>query len=194
MSQLTLPLPDHSDSLLIEWEYNWSNFTVRFGQQILLVVPEKADLLAGRRFFLPDGQALIVVLRDPEIELWYKGKDLVSGIANGFHDPFQRTARNLKAIAGLQLVGAVFYGMVAPEGWKAAVAAVMVCFAAFLYVMSKKIYTPKYKTAIWFGLVGCFFVFPLIASRRGGLWWELTGSLLEALRAKPPHFASDETD
>lgn len=189
MLQHTIPLPDQIDPLLIEWERGWRNFTVRYDGQLLLSVPEKADLLVGTKFLLPDGQALTIVLRDPEIELWYQGRDLISGIANGSFDPFQHAARSLEAVAGLQLIGALFYAALAPAGWKVIMAVALVCFAGLLYGLSKRVYSPKYKIAFWLGLVGCVLVLPLIATRRGGLWKELTGSLLRALRGKPPRFA-----
>lgn len=65
--------------LSASWRYNWSNFELRFQDEVICSFVTKQELEAGRQFVMPDGHLLSVRLRgslQPELELLRDGLTL----------------------------------------------------------------------------------------------------------------------
>lgn len=187
---MSLPLPDQALPLRIEWERGWNNFTLHYGDQPLGTAAERADLEVGHIFRLPDGQRLIVVLRDPELEVWYRGTDIVNGIASGQRDPFSASAKSLQTIGGLQFLCVPVYWFILPSYIQWPMAVVMGASGLFLIFFWKKMYSPRYKQITWFALAACITVIPMFLFRRGGieLIWNIMEDLTKTLNGVPPRF------
>lgn len=192
MYQMSLPLSDQNQPLRVEWELGWNNLTLHLGDQLIGTAAERADLEVGQTFYLPDGQSLIVVLRDPELEIWYRGMDVVNGIANGQRDSFLASARSLRSIGGMQCVGAVVYCFFLPPYLKWPVAVIMSLSGIFFIVSWEKMYSPRYKWLTWFALFACFAILPLFILIENGIeiFVRIVKDLTTTLKGKPPRFPS----
>ncbi|MCC7504895.1 MAG: hypothetical protein IT259_06335 [Saprospiraceae bacterium] len=193
MYQMSLPLPDQNQPLRVEWERGWNHLTLHLGDQLIGTAAERADLDVGRTFYLPDGQSLIVVLRDPELEIWYRGAEVVNGIANGQRDAFSALANSLQVIGGIQCVSVLAYWLILPPCFQWPMAVVMGLSGLSLMLFWKKMYSRHYKRITWLALFACITILPLLFLRGRGphqLMWKTMKDLIGALYGKPPRFLS----
>ena len=65
--------------LSASWKSNWSNFRLRYQNEVVCSFETKKELVAGRQFVMPDGHLLSVRLKhglQPELELLRDGQPL----------------------------------------------------------------------------------------------------------------------
>jgi hypothetical protein len=103
MQQMTVSL-NATENLVVEWGSNWSNLSIRQNGQLIGSVQDPQDLKTGRRFSLPDGREILVIVQKKELEIWHDGKELVSGLQSGQKDDFKLAHQALIGIGILQLV------------------------------------------------------------------------------------------
>ena len=140
--QKKIPL-GNLESLVIEWDSDWSNLTIRKDNKLVCSIPEKADLQIGKQFKLSDGRAFMVLLNEHGLEVWHDGRELVSGTRNGQVDWFGR------AVTALLWLGA----------FQAIVAGIALLICKLL---------PDQLTAGAFLIIGGFFIGLSIWARRTG--------------------------
>ena len=88
--------------LTASWRYNWSNFKLRYQEEVVCSMATKKDLATGRQFVMPDGHLLSVRLKGnvkPELELLRDGLPLQSNTTNSRSS--QRTAMQLALFMGI---------------------------------------------------------------------------------------------
>ena len=95
-------------TLVVEWAQNWSNLSIHKDGILIGSVAEKADLKVGRRFVLPGGGEIMIMLANHGLELWHENKELVSGMRNGEVDGFARAYKALYFAGSMELVLTLF--------------------------------------------------------------------------------------
>lgn len=104
MQQKTVSL-GRGESLDINWGHDWSNLSIHQRGQLIGSFQDKAELKLGKKFKLPDGQDLTVLLREgDDLEMWHGGKELVSGTRSGQVDHFRRAVNALQTTGIVQFV------------------------------------------------------------------------------------------
>jgi hypothetical protein len=88
------------ESIELNWEKNWTNFALLQDGQIIGKIPTKAELIAARNIRTKSGKILTPVLRDGQLEIWYNGKDLVSGMGNGSQNYFGMACKTMHFVGG----------------------------------------------------------------------------------------------
>lgn len=111
MYQKTLTLQGN-ETIVLEWHDDWRQLSIRKDGKLIGSVPGKAELLGGRRFTLPDGKTLMVVLADYGLEVWYEGRELVSGTKSGALDGFGSAYNAMIVAGGINLVGVFLHQFV----------------------------------------------------------------------------------
>lgn len=106
MFQKTLTLQGN-ETIVLEWHDDWRQLSIRKDGKLIGSVPGKAELLGGRHFTLPDGKKLMVVLADYGLEVWYEGRELVSGTKSGASDGFGAAYNAMIVAGGMNIIGVV---------------------------------------------------------------------------------------
>lgn len=154
MYQKSVSLADKSDSLVIDWGQDWNHLSIRQKGRLVGSFQSREELELGRRFILPDGQEIFVLLRDTGLEVWHQGKDLVSDTASGKVPALDR------AVGILQFVGLVQLGAIPPLVYEATdvmwlAAAAGVAAAAFLIGSGFWVKRTGNKLPFWLGIGFC---------------------------------------
>ena len=195
MQQKTVSL-GRGEWLDISWSDNWSNLSIHQHGQLIGSFQDSAELNLGKKFKLLNGQDLMVLLRDDnDIEVWYQGKEVVSGIKSGQVDHSRRAINALKTVGLVQFVAIpVLLGRWMgqafdhPHNLLLGLAAGAICGLGILFGLSHWVQKTGHKTPYWIGLLFCFlnyFAFGGIAP--GILLGTLGYFLIQGIQAKPPH-------
>lgn len=80
---------DDQESILIIWKENWSFFQVKQDGETICPAVNKEQLKGGVNVRTKSGKVVGFIFRDDNLEAWYEGKDLVSGVQSGSDSGFR---------------------------------------------------------------------------------------------------------
>lgn len=103
MYQKTINLSP-TETLSIEWERKYTNLNIRKNGALIGSIQDPNELKTGRRFSLPEGGEIMVLVTNNGLELWHNGKELVSGLTSGKADDYGMAYKALAIFGSLQLV------------------------------------------------------------------------------------------
>lgn len=176
MNQKTIMLGP-GQTLVVEWDKNWSNLSVRNNGVLIGRVADKVELKGGRDFLLPDGGVIKVLVSDYGLELWHNGVELVSGTKSGEKDHFGSAFKALISVGTLQLVFAVL-SLFSLNTFGLFSAVIIATIGGILIGLGLWARDSGNKSPFWIGIVLCLIniVFSLLAVSIVGLL--ITGVLL----------------
>jgi hypothetical protein len=91
------------ETLVIEWQESWRHLVVKMDNQVLGNVETWEELKAGRRFQLPNGKPIMVLVSDYGLEVWHEGVEVVSGTKSGATDFFGSAFRALMSVGAIDM-------------------------------------------------------------------------------------------
>lgn len=103
MNQTTVQI-DASESIQLSWQTGWTNFTIQQNGQVIVNIPTWEELKLGRNFNTAGGKSVYVIQRKIGLEIWYEGRDLMSGLESGSSNYFQHACNTLFATGGVLVV------------------------------------------------------------------------------------------
>jgi len=186
MKQLRIPL-DGGTSLSLQWGRRWSNFQVYYQNGLLGSFSDREELKIGKKFTLPNAEPVMIVLREDNLEVWYRGADLVSHTASGEIDHFQRAVHALQVVGFIHIVVApvVLYNLT--NNFKWSVLAGLACAGMTMLGLSYWAKRTGNKTPFWIGLALCIPSYLLWSSAASAiLHGMLVLFLYKGTQAKPP--------
>lgn len=77
-----------TETLRLNWERNYTFFTVYLNGQIIGSIPDKATLKLGKNIKLPGNRQVMIILANNRLAVWQNGVDLASGTPSGTVDHF----------------------------------------------------------------------------------------------------------
>ncbi|HNE29949.1 MAG: hypothetical protein U0U46_05405 [Saprospiraceae bacterium] len=163
MKQLRIPL-DGGAALNLQWGRRWANLHAYYNNQLLGSFGDREDLKIGKKFELPNGEPLMILLREDNLEVWYRGADLVSNTVSGATDYFQRAVSALQVVGFIQIFVAPILLLNLSEGFSRVITAGIVITGLTLLGMSYWAKRTGNKTPFWIGIAFCIPAFLLWSS------------------------------
>lgn len=186
MKELRVPL-DNGSSLLLQWSEGWNNLEVYYQNKLLGYCPDAEALKLGKSIHLPDGEPLTLVLREDNLEIWYRGADLISQTRAGEVDHFQRAVNALQVVGVIQLIVApvIIYQFSYDFRWSMVLG--LAIAGALILGLSYWAKKTGNKTTFWIGIACCIPAFLLWPSLlNGGILSVLAYFLYKGTQAPPP--------